>query len=77
MNEHILKPFGNHIKSLRLECELSQEELAARCSLDRTYISGIERGRRNVSLVNIFRLATALNTPPSQLLNFEVGVADE
>lgn len=77
MNEHILKPFGKHIKSLRLERNLSQEELAALCGLDRTYVSGIERGLRNVSIVNIFRIAEALNTPPSNLLDFKVGFEHE
>lgn len=77
VNEHILAPFGLHVKKLRLERDLSQEELAALCSLDRTYISGIERGLRNVSLINIFRLAVALNISPSELLKFEVGSANE
>jgi transcriptional regulator with XRE-family HTH domain len=40
--------------------KLSQEELADVCQLDRTYIGGVERGERNLSLVNIYRIATAL-----------------
>ena len=72
MNDSILKPFGLHIKQLRKDAELSQEELAARCGLDRTYISGIERGLRNVSLINLFKLAQALNIAPEKLLAFEV-----
>ncbi|PSW19045.1 XRE family transcriptional regulator [Photobacterium sanctipauli] len=71
MNESILGPFGLHIKQLRLKAGLSQEELAAKCGLDRTYISGIERGLRNVSIVNIFRIADALSLPPAKLLEFE------
>ncbi|AJR09792.1 transcriptional regulator [Photobacterium gaetbulicola] len=55
VNDSILKPFGLHIKQLRKEAALSQEELAARSGLDRTYISGIERGLRNVSLINLFK----------------------
>ena len=72
MNDSILKPFGLHIKQLRKETALSQEELAARCGLDRTYISGIERGLRNVSLINLFKLAKALDVAPEKLLAFEV-----
>jgi transcriptional regulator with XRE-family HTH domain len=47
---------------------LSQEALAERADLDRTYISGIERGIRNVSLINIVELARALNVSPSKLM---------
>ncbi|KHT58461.1 hypothetical protein RJ45_25320 [Photobacterium gaetbulicola] len=72
MNDSILNPFGLHIKQLRKEAALSQEELAARSGLDRTYISGIERGLRNVSLINLFKLANALNVAPETLLAFEV-----
>jgi transcriptional regulator with XRE-family HTH domain len=66
-----LVDFGLRIKELRSNASLSQEALAAECALDRTYISGIERGRRNPSLKNIIRIAKALNVSPSQL--FEGG----
>jgi len=46
---------------------MSQEEFADYCGLDRTYIGGIERGERNVSLVNIEKLAKALHIPLSEL----------
>ncbi|ARP44653.1 Regulatory protein MunI (plasmid) [Geobacillus thermodenitrificans] len=49
---------------------ISQEELAFRCGLHRTYISDIERGTRNVSLENIERIAHALNVPPKDLFDF-------
>ncbi|SON52343.1 helix-turn-helix domain-containing protein [Vibrio tapetis] len=77
MNEHILIPFGLHIKQLRLKKNISQEELAALCSLDRTYISGIERGIRNVSLVNIIKLANGLQVEAQTLLQFTVGEFNE
>ncbi len=70
MSESILKAFGNRIKAIRLEQGISQEQLGLLAELDRTYISGIERGLRNVSLVNIERLAVALNVRPSELLKF-------
>lgn len=77
MNEELLIAFGRHVRTLRQQLEISQEELAANCGLDRTYISGIERGKRNVSLINIFRLAKALGTTPSELLDFTVEAANE
>ena len=64
-----LDQFGIAVRKRRTEMGLSQEELADRCGLHRTYIGGIERGERNVSLLNIYRIANALNTSPSELLN--------
>jgi len=60
--------FGKHVRQLRLQREWSQEKLADLCGLDRTYIGGIERGERNVSLVNIHRIAEALGVAPAELL---------
>lgn len=51
---------GKKIRDLRIQHKLSQEDLAILCDLDRTYISSIERGQRNVSLKNIAILAHAL-----------------
>ncbi|MEZ8288906.1 helix-turn-helix domain-containing protein [Vibrio sp. 10N.237.312.B06] len=62
--------FGMHLKKIRLDNSLSQEKLAELSDLDRTYISSVERGQRNISLVNICKLATALNIPRSKLLEF-------
>jgi transcriptional regulator with XRE-family HTH domain len=71
MNEkQLLKNFGLNLKNLRKTKNLSQEELAHMCELDRTYISGIERGTRNLSLINIYKLSIALNISASQLLEF-------
>jgi transcriptional regulator with XRE-family HTH domain len=47
---------------------LSQEGLAFEATLDRTYVSSCERGLRNISLENIYRLAASLKVPPSALL---------
>lgn len=66
-----LVAFGQHLKHLRQEKGLSQEQLGLIAELDRTYISGIERGVRNVSLANIFRIARALDLPPSALFESE------
>jgi transcriptional regulator with XRE-family HTH domain len=62
--------FGLRLKSLRLANNLSQEQLGMLAQLDRTYISGIERGVRNVGVINIFRIAQALKVPPADLFNF-------
>jgi transcriptional regulator with XRE-family HTH domain len=54
--------FGRAIRRIREEQEINQEEAAERCGLHRTYYSGIERGVRNVSLVNIEKVARGLKT---------------
>ncbi len=58
--EDVRKRFGGRIRELRAEKGWSQEELADRCGLHRTYIGAVERGEQNISLVNIDRLATTL-----------------
>jgi transcriptional regulator with XRE-family HTH domain len=58
----ILIRFGRAIRRIREEQGITQEEAAERCGLHRTYYSGIERGTRNVSLVNIERIARGLKT---------------
>jgi transcriptional regulator with XRE-family HTH domain len=57
-----------NLKRLRTSAGISQEELAERAALHRTYISSIERAQRNISLENIFHLAKALATSPEELL---------
>lgn len=67
MADKDLLAFGQHLKKLRLEQGLSQEQLGLISELDRTYISGIERGVRNVSLANIFKIAKALGVEAAKL----------
>jgi transcriptional regulator with XRE-family HTH domain len=62
--------FGGIVRQSRNERGWSQEELASRCDLDRTYVSGVERGTRNIGLLNILRIADALNVKASALLEF-------
>jgi len=62
-----LKRFGEQIRHLRKQRGLSQEKLAEMAGLHRNYIGGIERGERNVALLNILRLSKALGVPPSDL----------
>ena len=63
-----LRGFGLAVRARRTALGLSQEELGFRADFDRTYISGIERGRRNPSLSALHRLAAALATSPSDLV---------
>lgn len=72
--DKILQLFGCHVKEIRLSLGLSQEQLASMCELDRTYISGIERGKRNLSLINIVKLASSLNISPSELMDFKKAI---
>jgi transcriptional regulator with XRE-family HTH domain len=64
----ILESFGKRVREKRTALGLSQEAFAAKCNLDRTYISGIERGKRNVSLRNIDTIAKALGISISDLM---------
>ena len=65
---NILKRFSQNVKTLRLQKRWSQEELARRADLHRTYIGAIERHERNVSLVNVERIAKALKVNVKDLL---------
>ena len=65
--QKVLVQFGARVRTLRQSKGLSQEAFAAQCGLDRTYISGIERGVRNVSLLNIKVLSMALEISISEL----------
>lgn len=56
--------FGKRLKKLRQERGISQEFLALTAGLDRTYVSGCERGVRNIGLENIYKLAIALEVSP-------------
>lgn len=63
----ITEKFGVRVRERRTALGLSQEAFAGKCGLDRTYVSGIERGKRNVSLRNIEIIAKALGTSISEL----------
>jgi len=63
----VLAKFGLRVRQLRQEAGYSQEGFAEACGLDRTYVGGIERGERNVSLRNINQIASALNCSISEL----------
>jgi len=59
--------FGERVRELRKRKGLSQEALALACELDRTYIGGVERGERNLSLLNIHKIADALGVAARDL----------
>ena len=63
----IRSKFGNRVRQKRVALGLSQEAFADKCKLDRTYISSIERGKRNVSLRNIGVIAKTLGISISEL----------
>lgn len=66
-----LARFGNRLRELRERVGISQEELAHRSGLDRSYVGGVERGERNASLLAICKLAKGLGIATATL--FEVG----
>lgn len=68
-NLQIRIKFGINLRGLRKQKKLSQEALALLCALDRTYIGGVERGERNISLINIYKIAQALDVDVKELFN--------
>jgi transcriptional regulator with XRE-family HTH domain len=66
-----LSGFGSHLRSLRTKAGMSQEELADKSGIHVTYLSGVERGLRNLSIRNVRRLAQALGVPTRQLFSFK------
>jgi transcriptional regulator with XRE-family HTH domain len=67
--QDILLRFGQAVRARRGDLRLSQEELAHLSGIDRSHMGKIERGERNVTLLNIERVAVALQTTPSKLLS--------
>lgn len=61
--------FGERVRELRKKKKLSQEALALICGLDRSYVGGVERGERNISLINIHKIAEALGVDAKELFD--------
>jgi len=70
-DKSFLEQIGNRIRDLRSKADLSQEKLAFTCNLDRTYIGSVERGERNISALNLRKIAKALNINPSVLIDIK------
>lgn len=70
MKSELLIKFGEKVRQERIALQLSQEALAERAGVHRTYVGMIERGEKNISLENIDKIAKALNLSLSQLVNF-------
>lgn len=68
MEKSTLKRFGNNVRKYRKSKKWSQEDLSDKSCLHRTYIGSIEKGGRNVSLINIERIAKALDIKMAKLL---------
>lgn len=70
--ERIQQAFGDSLRSARSKAELSQEELAHKAELDRSYVGSVERGERNISLENIVKISRALEISLAELFaNFD------
>ncbi len=71
MNTKILKNFGQAVKSKRKTAQMSQEEFAEKLGIHRTYISFIERGIRNPSLLMVYKISRALKIKIPELFDFD------
>lgn len=69
MKNDVLLKFGKQVRKIRLEQNLSQEELADRAGVHRTYIGMIERAEKNITLENIEKIAKALKISPKELID--------
>ena len=67
-DEDIALRFGERVRKLRIARGLSQEAFAHQCGLDRTYVSGIERGKRNLAIRNVEAIAKAFRVSLSELM---------
>lgn len=63
--------FGAHIRKLRIERGMSQEQLAERAQVHRTYIGMLERGEKNATITTLVKISTALNVSINQLFSWE------
>lgn len=67
-NTYLLLIFGEHVREIRKAKGLSQEALAEKAGVHRTYIGMIERGEKNITILNILKISSALDIPPNILL---------
>ncbi len=72
-----MKAFGLRVRYFRKRLKLSQDELANKAELHRTYVGAVERGERNISLLNILRLADTLQVTVKDLFDEEIESEDK
>lgn len=68
-DDDFLKWFGGRLREIRHQRDLSQEELASLAGIDRTYVGGVERGERNLSVLNVKKLSDALGISVKDLFD--------
>jgi transcriptional regulator with XRE-family HTH domain len=73
----IRRMFGENIRRFRVQAGLSQEAVAERMGVDRAYVSSMERGQQNVTLLTLWHTAQALGVKPVDLLNEDIAVGGE
>lgn len=73
LKDEILVKFGEHVRQIRKKNKLSQEELAFQANVHRTYIGMIERAEKNITLLNIKKIADALKVPINKLMEIDNG----
>ena len=71
MSKRKLQAFGKRVRELRLEKELTQEELAEKLGVSTNYVGMVERAERNTSLLKVFKIAKVLNVRTSELFTFD------
>jgi transcriptional regulator with XRE-family HTH domain len=64
----VLRKFGAAVRRFRKQSDLTQEAFADLCEIDRSYLGGVERGERNLTLVNVIKICDALKVNPSVML---------
>lgn len=72
-----IEKFGLNVRFFRTRLKLSQDELAEKAELHRTYIGAVERGERNICLTNIFRLADALEVKAKDLFEEDLDIGKD
>lgn len=75
-DRNVLLEFGTRVREIRASRGLSQEQLASRAGIDRTYLGGVERGERNAGIKNVWRIADALGVSAAALFQKESQHAD-
>jgi transcriptional regulator with XRE-family HTH domain len=72
-DKRFLQALGDRIREIRTEAGMTQEELGKKCDLHRTFIGSVERGERNISILNLKQLAASLKTPLASLFHAGIG----